>query len=146
MKDLGEIASEAVCFVLEAARDRIQSHPDDGFKWRQQHLAREYDSDCIIKESKEWTCLVKKECNDRWWPCRNGLWEAKRAEERRRVEEGREERKDSKEVELRNEEKFCRVEVVPVTKFMGENSFNFLWLRLLDQGVKDDNVLALPEI
>jgi hypothetical protein len=49
-------------------------------------------------------------------------------------------------VKLRNEEKLCRVEVVPVTKLMGENSFDFFGLRLLDQGVKDDNVLALPKI
>jgi len=49
-------------------------------------------------------------------------------------------------VELRSEEKFCRVEVVPVTQFMGEDSFDFLGLKLLDQGVKDDDVLALPKI
>jgi len=49
-------------------------------------------------------------------------------------------------VKLRNKEKFCRVEVVPVTQFMGEDSFDFLGLRLFDQGVKDDNVFALPKI
>lgn len=49
-------------------------------------------------------------------------------------------------MELRNEEKFGRVEVVPVTELMGEDGFDFLGLRLLDQGVKDDNVLALPKI
>jgi hypothetical protein len=99
-----------------------------------------------LRNQKRGSYLVKKECDDRWWPRRNGLWEAKGTEKRRRVEESREECKDGKEVELRNEEKFCRVEVVPVTKFMGEDSFDFLGLRLLDQGVKDDNVLALPKI
>lgn len=49
-------------------------------------------------------------------------------------------------MELRNQEKFCRVKVVPVTQFMGEDSLNFLGLRLFDQGVKDDNVFALPKI
>ena len=49
-------------------------------------------------------------------------------------------------MELRNQEKFCRVEVVPVAQFMGEDSFDFIGLRLLDQGVKDDNVFALPRI
>jgi hypothetical protein len=29
---------------------------------------------------------------------------------------------------------------------MSEDSFDFLGLRLFDQGVKDDNVFALPEI
>ena len=49
-------------------------------------------------------------------------------------------------MELRNKKKFCRVEVVPVTQFMSEDSFDFLGLRLFDQGVKDDNVFALPKI
>ena len=38
------------------------------------------------------------------------------------------------------------MEVIPVTKLMGEDGFDFLRLRLLDQGVKDDDVLTLPEI
>jgi hypothetical protein len=32
-----------------------------------------------------------------------------------------------------------------VAELMSDDSFNFLSLRLLDQSVKDDNVLALPE-
>ena len=36
--------------------------------------------------------------------------------------------------------------VVPVAEFMGEDSFNFLRPGLLDQGVKDDNVFALPKL
>jgi len=67
-------------------------------------------------------------------------------EERGRGEESREECEDGKKVELRDEEKFRGVKVVPVTKFMGNDSFDFLGLRLLDQGVKDDNVLALPKV
>ena len=31
-------------------------------------------------------------------------------------------------------------------KVIGKDSFDFLGLRLLDQGVKDDDVLALPKI
>ncbi len=33
-----------------------------------------------------------------------------------------------------------------MTQFMGKDSFDFLRLRLFDQGVKNDNVLALPKI
>ena len=33
-----------------------------------------------------------------------------------------------------------------MTQFMGENSFDFLGLRLFDQSVEDDNVFALPKI
>jgi hypothetical protein len=32
-----------------------------------------------------------------------------------------------------------------VAKLMGEDGFDFLGLGLLDQGVKDDNVFALPK-
>ena len=52
------------------------------------------------------SCLIKEECDDRGWPRSNRLWEAKGAEERRRVEKSREKCEDGKEVELRNEEKF----------------------------------------
>ena len=48
-------------------------------------------------------------------------------------------------MELRNEEQLCRVVVVPVAKLMGENGFDFIGLGLLDQGVEDDNVFALPK-
>ena len=102
--------------------------------------------DCASRKSRKQSYLIKEECDDRGWSRGNGVREAKRAEERRSVEESREECKDGKEVELRNQKKFCRVEVVPVTQFMGEDSFDFLRLRLFDQRVKDNNVFALPKI
>jgi hypothetical protein len=102
--------------------------------------------DCASKGSRKWSYLIKEERDDRGWPRSDRVWEAKRAEERRSVEESREECKDGKEMELRNQEKFCRVKVVPVSQFMGKDSFHFLRLRLFDQGVKDDNVFALPKI
>lgn len=37
------------------------------------------------------------------------------------------------------------MKIVPVAELMSEDSFNFLGLTLLDQGVKDDNVLVLSE-
>lgn len=33
-----------------------------------------------------------------------------------------------------------------MTQFMGKDSFDLLGSRLFDQGVKDDNMLALPKI
>lgn len=33
-----------------------------------------------------------------------------------------------------------------MTQFMGKDSFDLLGPRLFDQGVKDDNVFALPKI
>jgi len=66
-------------------------------------------------------------------------------EEGRRVEESGEERKNGEEMELRDEEQLRRVVVVPVAELMSEDSFHFFRPRLFDQGIKDDNVFALPK-
>jgi len=57
-----------------------------------------------LQGEKEKSCLIKEERENRGWARCNRLWEAEGAEKRRRGEESWEERKNSKEVELRNEE------------------------------------------
>lgn len=54
-----------------------------------------------------------------------------------------EERKDGKDVKLRDTHKLRRVHVIPVTKLVCQNGLHLLRLALLDECVEDDDVLAL---
>ncbi len=75
----------------------------------------------------------------------NVFWEVKRAEDGWCVHERWEECEDGEDVDLRDEEKLCRVHVIPVPEFMGKDGFDLFWLALLNEGIEDHNMLALEE-
>jgi hypothetical protein len=98
---------------------------------------------CRLGGRENSLCLIKEKRNNRGRTRSHGLWEAEGAKKRRRIEKSREESKDGEEMELGHEKQFCRVKEIPVSKLMGKDSLNLLGLRLLNQGVKDDNVFTL---
>lgn len=107
------------------------------------------------------TDLEKKEGDDGGRAGGNSLGEIERTKQRWRVQKCREQCKNREDVALRNDEHLGRVEVVPVTKFMGyypldetsgatrkpkkrtKDCFDFFRLALLDEGIEDDDMFAL---
>ena len=71
------------------------------------------------------------------------LGEVEGAQNWRRVHEGREQCENGEEVELGNKQELGRVHVVPVTKLVCQDSFDFFRLALLDERVKDDDMFGL---
>lgn len=59
------------------------------------------------------------------------------------MQERREQCEDGEDVDLRDDHLLQGVVVVPVSEFVRKNCFNLFGLGLLDEGVKDDNVLTL---
>jgi len=96
---------------------------------------------------------------------RSNLWrETERAEERSRAKERRENGKDDIGVDLRYEEKLRGMRILPVAELVSykadksdnvgihfrhevltEYGLNFIFWGLLDEGIIDYNVLALPK-
>jgi hypothetical protein len=137
-----KFASEPVSLKLETPANGVHGHSDNGFHGHEDHLEQD-------------------ERQNRRGLRRNLFREVERSEEPWGVNEGREESEDREDVDLRNDEELGWVHVVPVAKFVSwrsirtdengqkrktvltKDGFYFFGLALLDQGIEDDDMLAL---
>lgn len=71
-----------------------------------------------VREDSRKTCLEKKECDNGRWLSRNFLGEIERPQERRSVHERWEQGQDGEDVELRDQEEFRRVHIIPMSELM----------------------------
>ena len=89
------------------------------------------------------THLVEQEGHDRGRLGGDFGWEVKRSQEERGVEERGEEREDGENVQLGDGEQLGRMHVVPVTKLMCQDSFDFFRFALFDECIEDDDMFGL---
>lgn len=87
--------------------------------------------------------MEEQESDDRRRGRGDGGWEVKCTQYGRRVEEGREERKNGEDVRLGDEEEFGWVREIPVAELVSKDCFDLFGFALCDERVEDDDVLAL---